>query len=134
MAKYWTDEKIERKLTDVIRKLDVDYLPDKEQLSIVPGLHRAVINNGGMKYWTKKLGLAQNPRKRKEYAIYKGDEFLFIGTAAYCVERLNISMSFFRTMTSASYLNSREGERSIFVVDVGKEGDYPQDKLSKQIG
>lgn len=35
-----------------------------------------------------------------EFAIYKGDRFLFIGTADECAERMNVKPDFIRWMTT----------------------------------
>ena len=35
-----------------------------------------------------------------EYAIYKGDKFLFIGTAEECAERMDVQPSFIKWLTT----------------------------------
>ena len=60
-------------------------------------------------------------RKLKEFAVYKGDTFLFIGTAKECANRLAIkedSFRFYLTPTYQKRLEKRNSKNHIVVVDL----------------
>lgn len=65
-------------------------------------------------------------RTVKEFAVYKGDEFLFIGTAKECAAELGIKEASFRFYLTPSYqrrISNRNSKNPIFVVDLDKSDD-----------
>lgn len=48
----------------------------------------------------------------KEFAIYKGEEFLFIGTAQECAEHLNVKTDTIRYYASPAYLRKLERRKA----------------------
>lgn len=49
------------------------------------------------------------PRPEKnDYAVYKGDEFLFVGTGRECAAYLDIKLSSFRYLLSPAYTKRTE--------------------------
>lgn len=61
------------------------------------------------------------PRKidTTEYAVYRGDEFQFIGTAKECADRLGCSVNSFKFYLTPSYqrrLAERKNARNYIVV------------------
>ena len=66
-------------------------------------------------------------RKKKniEYAIYKGDKLITIGTAEECAKRLNISVDSVKWYSTKSALNrskKSKGDRTIAVkIDMSEE-------------
>lgn len=64
--------------------------------------------------------MKRGPYKKKiDYAVYRGDEFLFIGTSDECVKRLGCSLSTFRWYASPvakKRIDSRKGSKSQIVV------------------
>lgn len=61
--------------------------------------------------------------KQKEWAVYKGDEFQFFGTTKECAERLGVDVSTIRYYSTPAHLRRSNPITSIFVVEVGFEGD-----------
>ncbi len=55
--------------------------------------------------------------KQKHYGVYRGDEFLFTGTANECANRMSISESTVYFYTTPSYKNrARSSDNRIHVV------------------
>jgi len=55
---------------------------------------------------------------QREFAVYKGDKFLFIGTTDYACERLGITKRTFEIYRTPSR-KKRSGRNSIHIVDLG---------------
>ena len=58
-------------------------------------------------------------RKKNEYAVYKGDTLLAIGTAVECAEELNVlpdTIKFYTTPTYQRRLAKRKNPRNYRVV------------------
>lgn len=57
--------------------------------------------------------------KEKHWAVYKGDNFKFMGTTSQCAEHLGIKVHSFKFLTTPTYRKrtKRDGN-SIYVVDV----------------
>lgn len=53
---------------------------------------------------------------RKEYAIYKGDEFIMIGTKEECAKRLNIKPDHVQFMASPTNAKRDKGNRMTAIV------------------
>lgn len=51
----------------------------------------------------KNTAKATGPKAHREYAIYKGDEFITIGTARECAEQLGVSQDTIRFYSSPAY-------------------------------
>ena len=61
---------------------------------------------------------------KKEYALYKGDKFIDIGTKKYLAELLNVDITTIEFYSTPSYkkrLNNRKSENAYIVVKI--EGD-----------
>lgn len=72
-------------------------------------------------------------KHRKEYAIYRGEQFLFIGNAKECTEFLGCSPNTFRFYLTPAYRKRVEerkvSENYIFVVPLDDE-DEEGEKIS----
>jgi DNA-binding CsgD family transcriptional regulator len=65
-------------------------------------------------------------KKEKEWAVYAGDEFLFIGTTKECADRLGVSVStvrFYGTPAHQRRVEKQKKTNAIVLVDLGIEGD-----------
>lgn len=63
-------------------------------------------------------------RPQKEYALYKGDEFIMIGTAEEIAKErhtLPKSIQFYATPTYKSRYKKRKYEKTYFLVEVDNE-------------
>lgn len=63
-------------------------------------------------------------RPQKEYALYKGDEFIMIGTAKEIAKERNVkekSIQFYVTPTYKSRYKNRKYEKTYFLVEVDIE-------------
>lgn len=61
-------------------------------------------------------------RPLKDYAVYKGDGFLFIATKKECAERMGVSentISFYASETYKRRLAKRDSQNAIVVVTLG---------------
>ncbi len=57
-------------------------------------------------------------RRLQEYAVYKGDIFICIGTAKECAEYMDIKEESFRFYLSPTYqLRKRPGSKNRIIVD-----------------
>ncbi|WP_342665476.1 hypothetical protein [Paucisalibacillus globulus] len=66
------------------------------------------------------------PKMQKEWAVYAGDEFLFIGTTKECAERLGVSINTVRFYGTPAHLRRVEKQKktdAIVLVDLGIEGE-----------
>ncbi|WP_096269483.1 hypothetical protein [Paucisalibacillus globulus] len=64
--------------------------------------------------------------KKKEWGVYKGDEFLFIGSTKECANRLGVSENTIYFYTTNAYkrrIEKRNAKNPIILVDLGIEGD-----------
>jgi hypothetical protein len=61
--------------------------------------------------------------RKKEWAVYKGDEFQFFGTIKECAERLGMSESTVRFYSKPAHIKRSNPNTSIFLVDVGYKGE-----------
>lgn len=71
--KYWTDEKIERAILDVVRSLKINHMPSSSQVKQVTkneSLHMAICKYGSYKGWAKRLNL-----ERKKSETTKGNDY-----------------------------------------------------------
>jgi hypothetical protein len=63
----------------------------------------------------------------KQYAIYRGDSFDFMGTKSECIEYLGVKPDSFKFYLMPSYKKRLEKRKnlnqSLVVVDAGAEGD-----------
>lgn len=62
--------------------------------------------------------------RMKEWAIYKGDDFQFIGNTKECAEYLKIKVASFKYLTTPTYKKRVKGVDGIFVVDLGVAEEY----------
>lgn len=62
-------------------------------------------------------------RYEKEYAIYKGDTFLSIGTTKELALYMGVSIETFNFYKSKSYQRRCLGDNHYVVVDLGKKED-----------
>ncbi|MBQ1793681.1 MAG: hypothetical protein II006_03405 [Peptostreptococcaceae bacterium] len=63
-------------------------------------------------------------RPQKEYALYKGDQFIMIGTAKEIAKERNVcekSIQFYATPTYKSRYKNRKYEKTYFLVEVDNE-------------
>lgn len=63
-------------------------------------------------------------RPQKEYALYKGDEFIMIGTAEEIAKERHVhpkSIQFYATPTYKSRYKNRKYEKTYFLVEVDNE-------------
>lgn len=51
-------------------------------------------------------------RFNKDYSIYKGDEFLFVGTAYECADYLGVKVETIYFMSTPTYRKRREGSQN----------------------
>ncbi|GGJ48793.1 hypothetical protein [Virgibacillus salexigens] len=136
-----SDENIEKEIREAMQALDINRMPTTKELreNGFKNLDRRISRTRKYSGWADKLGLEtksnRTVRKRvykdtsinpNEYAVYRGDEFLFIDTPANCARRLGVSMNAFAFYKSRQH-RERVKEDGIHVVCVGKEGDYEQD-------
>lgn len=59
-TRYWTDERIERAILEVVRSLQINYMPSSAQVKEVTqdeSLHNAICRHGSYRGWAKRLGL-----------------------------------------------------------------------------
>ena len=60
-------------------------------------------------------------RYEKEYAIYKGDKFLAIGTSKELALYMGVSFETFNFYKSKSYQRRCSGDNHYVIVDLGKK-------------
>lgn len=64
-------------------------------------------------------------RKKSDYAVYKGDTFLFLGTTEECAEYFNVkieSIKFLLTPSGrARYAKRKRQDKAITVVNIGPD-------------
>jgi len=70
-----------------------------------------------------------------EYAIYKGDEFVFTGNPKECMEFLNVSVNTFRYYLSNNYRERVEARKktrkgAIYIVSLNDEEDEEENELN----
>jgi len=66
----------------------------------------------------------KSSHKQKEWAVYQGDEFQFIGTTKECAERLGVTTSTIRFYSTDSYKKRiKEDGNGLILVDLGYEED-----------
>lgn len=71
--KYWTDERIEQAILEVMRSLQIKHMPSSEQVKQVTqndSLHNAICRHGSYRGWAKKLNV-----KTKSSDTNKGNDF-----------------------------------------------------------
>ena len=68
----------------------------------------------------------RGPSTCTEYALYKGDEFIDIGTAKQLSAEYGYTESTIRYYSCASYMRQERSKRpdATICVALGKEGDY----------
>jgi hypothetical protein len=68
----------------------------------------------------------RGPSARSEYALYKGDEFIDIGTAEKLSAKYGFTPGTIRFYASASYMREERSKRpnAVVCVNLGKEGRY----------
>ena len=62
-------------------------------------------------------------RKRWEYALYKGDELLAIGTASEICEKMNIKLNTFHFWSSKWYKKHRLSGKKRVVIRIDEDSD-----------
>lgn len=72
---------------------------------------------GSVQGLIKRLKIPKIPTQR-EFAVYQGDKFMFIGTMDYACERLGVTEKTFRFYLCPAY-EKRSNRNSIHVVDLG---------------
>ena len=59
-----------------------------------------------------------------EWGVYRGDNFLFIGTTRECAKRLGVKKESVYFMRSKAYQKRIAYENRIILVDLGKAGGF----------
>lgn len=70
----------------------------------------------------KNTAKATGPKPHREYAIYKGDEFIMIGTARECAERIGVKPDSIRFYSSPVY-RRRMRENGILALALDDEDE-----------
>ncbi|MEK3909654.1 hypothetical protein [Oceanobacillus sp. FSL W7-1309] len=85
---------------------EVNFLKESHQkLSIIEIANKLGRTYKAVQLKKYKLGLIdqdRSPRKSVDYAVYKGEELLVIGSAVECAEELNVTPDYIMWMTTPS--------------------------------
>lgn len=60
-------------------------------------------------------------KKRQEYAAYRGDEFLDIGTADYLAQKLGTTIAVIRWCAGSKRYRSQNHKRGLIIIPLGEE-------------
>ena len=76
---------------------------------------------------TKKVNKKHGTNKRKskayygDYAVYKGDELIIIGTAEECAERLNVNAKYIRWLSTPSVVKRHDSTNKMIAIKIDEE-------------
>ncbi|MEN2464934.1 hypothetical protein [Ornithinibacillus sp. JPR2-1] len=108
---------IERAITEPIRNYDSKWVRQAEENGIPAGLFYKRVSLG----WSKERASTQKIRRKRdkvEYALYKGDELLFVGTAIECAAFLDVRVSTIHKYASEERLSRIDQGKSMYAVAI----------------
>jgi hypothetical protein len=114
---------IERAITEPLKDYDSRWRRIAEKNGIPGGTYYNRISRG----WSKERAATQKLLKyttnKTEFAIYKGDQLIMVGTALECARELDIKVATVKFLATRSHRKRINEETSTFAVRLDDEED-----------